>query len=114
MNVEYKNLRIKIFFLGKLYNKYHKKFKFKNDNIIDCFKSKYLETIVPSKLNNSELNDLDWTLPKQKMIKQQKYQKPVICILIGIIKLQRDLVITKKNKIKINSLDLEIEEQEEL
>ena len=27
MNAEYKNLRIKTFFLGKLYNKYHKKFR---------------------------------------------------------------------------------------
>ena len=27
MNAEYKNLRIKTFFLGKLYNKYHKNFR---------------------------------------------------------------------------------------
>ena len=54
MNAEYKNLRIKTFFLGKLYNKYHKKFRFESKNILDCFKSQYVEMIVPKKLTSSE------------------------------------------------------------
>ena len=64
MNAEYKDLRIKTFFLGKLYNKYHKKFKFESKNIVDCFKIQYVEMIVPKKLTNSELNGLEWILPK--------------------------------------------------
>ena len=53
------NIRIKIFVLGKLYNNYHKKFRFESENIIDCFKSKYVEMFVPTKLTNSELNGLE-------------------------------------------------------
>ena len=40
--------------LGKSYNKYHKKFRFESRNIVDCFKSQYVEMIVRKKLTNSE------------------------------------------------------------
>ena len=49
-----KTLELKHFFLGKLYNKYHKKFRFESRNIVDYFKSQYVEMIVRKKLTNSE------------------------------------------------------------
>ena len=64
INAKYKNLRMKTFFLGKLYNKYYKNFTFESKNIVNCFKSQYVEMIVPKKLSSSKLNGLQWILPK--------------------------------------------------
>ena len=41
-----------------------KKSRFESNNIVDCFKSQYVEMIVPKKLNSGELNGLEWILPK--------------------------------------------------
>lgn len=54
MNVEYKNIRIKIFCLGKLYNNYKEKFLFENKNILQCFKRKYCTMITYEKLPSSQ------------------------------------------------------------
>ena len=58
MDAEYKNLRIKIFVLGRCYNKYHKKFKFIDKSIVKHFHSKYVQMQVPKRLNKSELQGL--------------------------------------------------------
>ena len=39
VNTVYKKFKIQIFLLGKLYNKDHKKFRFKSKNIVYSFKS---------------------------------------------------------------------------
>ena len=64
MNAGYKNLTVNTFFLEKLYNEYHNKFRFESKKIVDCFKSQYVETVVPKKSSSSELNGLELILPK--------------------------------------------------
>ncbi|KAK2663017.1 hypothetical protein Ddye_001591 [Dipteronia dyeriana] len=98
MNAEYKNLRIKIFVLGRCYNKYHKKFRFINKSIVEHFHSDYVKMQIPKKLNSSELKGMEWKLPELETQSIEIPEDSTIYILIKIIKLSKSLKITK-NKV---------------